>query len=75
MLWITLDHPRMNKICIANVYKPPQGNVQSFSDIIEEQVILLNAKYTLEPGIFILGDCHIDCMKPRETNTKAFYIG
>ena len=23
ILWLTLDHPRMNKICIANVYRPP----------------------------------------------------
>ena len=41
ILWLTLDHARMNKICIANVYRPPQGNVQIFCDILEEQITFI----------------------------------
>ena len=39
--WITLVHPRMNKICIANLYRPPEGNTQKFCDQLESQINLL----------------------------------
>ena len=71
ILWLTLDHPRMNKICIANVYRPPQGNVQIFCDILEEQITFLKEKFNHEPEIFIMGDCNIDYLRPREANTKS----
>ena len=68
--WITLIHPRMNKICIANLYRPPQGNIKKFCDQLENQINTVKNKYTHEPEIFILGDYNIDFLKPRDPNTK-----
>ena len=71
ILWLTLDHARMNKICIANVYRTPQGNVHIFCDILEEQITFIKENFNHEPEIFIMGDCNIDYLRPREVNTKS----
>ena len=63
--WITLVHPRMNTICIANLYRPPQGNIKKFCDQLESQINLLKNKYTHEPEIFILGDYNIDYIETK----------
>ena len=68
--WITLVHPRMNNICIANLYRPPQGNIKKCCDQLENQMNAVKNKYTHEPEIFILGDYNIDFLKPRDPNTK-----
>ena len=60
----------MNKICIANVYRPPQGNVQNFCDILEEQIVLIKNKYRHDLEICIMGDFNINYLGPREPNAK-----
>ena len=70
ILWLTFDHPRMKKICLANVYRPPEGNIKKFCDKLEDQLICLKNKYDIEPEIFIMGDCNIDYLKPRDPSTK-----
>ena len=71
ILWITISHERMNKICVATVYRRHQGNIKTNCDILEEQIIFLKEKYTNDPEIFIMGDCNIDYLRPRDPNTKS----
>ena len=64
ILWFTFEHPRMKKICLANLYRPPQGNIKRFCDKLEEQLLYLKEKYNTEPEIFVMGDSNKYPLKP-----------
>ena len=53
---------------IANVYRPPQGNVKKFIEYLRESLDLIDDKS--KKDVFILGDFNIDFKKKSDQNTK-----
>ena len=66
--WITLKYPKMRDIIIANVYRPPQGNVKQFCKYIKD--CLENINNLSKIDIFILGDFNINILKKSAEDTK-----
>ena len=64
-LWITILIPNMRKIVIGTIYRPPQGNVAIFLDLMENQIKDIHDKYNQPFDLFILGDVNIDYMNVR----------
>ena len=70
---LTLRPPSQKKFLLLNVYRPPSGNFQTFSDSLTEvmdQIVLNN---NLE--IFIMGDFNIDLSDPENQNAIALIEG
>ena len=64
-LWITILIPNMRKIVIGTMYRPPQGNIKKFTELIEKQVKDIHDKLSQPFDLFILGDINIDYMNIR----------
>ena len=58
--WILIDDPSMKDMVIANVYRPPDGNVKDFIKDISDKIDLLGRHRHKE--IFIMGDMNIDLL-------------
>ena len=59
-LWITILIPNMRKMVIGTVYRPPQGNIQNFMKLFEQQIKDIHDKHNQPFDLFILGDFNID---------------
>ncbi len=69
IMWLCFDLKDTRKTFIANVYRPPDGNMQNFTEMLELQTLDL---YTDgNPDSVIMGDTNIDLLK-RNTNTKKY---
>ena len=66
--WVTIKKLNNRKMYIANVYRPPQGNIKNFLDYI--QYCLNTFDERSKKDIFISGDFNIDVKKKSETNAK-----
>ena len=55
---ISINQPHVKKIAFINLYRPPQGNVTMFCDMLHDTIVSLNASTTHE--IFVLGDFNIN---------------
>ena len=64
-LWITILIPNMRKIVICTLYRPPQGNIKNFTNLVEKQIQDIYDKYGQPFDLFVLGDCNIDYMNIR----------
>ena len=60
---ISINQPHMKKIAFINLYRPPQGNVTVFCDILHDTIVTLNANATNEIEIFVLGHFNINYTK------------
>ena len=60
MLWITLNQPKMKKIIICNIYRPPYGNTASFCDILTNSINSLADMIDQNFELFIMGDFDIN---------------
>ena len=56
-LWITLKCRNMKPISICTIYRPPDGNQQTFNDLSNELIELAHNRLNHE--IFILGDFNL----------------
>ena len=54
-------------ILIANIYRPPQGNIDNFTQVLEN--ILINLELT-KIELFIMGDLNIDMLDKKNISTK-----
>ena len=66
--WLTLRFPKMKDIIIANIYRPPQGNVKEFCKYIRE--CLNDVSNISKKEIFIMGDFNIDINKKTSDDSK-----
>ena len=57
---ISINQPHVKKIAFINLYRPPQGNVTMFCDMLHDTIVSLNASTTHEIEIFVLGDFNIN---------------
>ena len=66
--WVTVKKQNNTKMHIANVYRPPQGNIKNFLEYLRE---CLNAiDNNCKKDIFVLGDFNINVKKKSEKNAK-----
>ena len=70
LLWISLNFPKSKKLIIGNVYRPPEGNVKSFCDLLDSTLTLIRDKQNNSHEIFILGDFNINVRTPSNPETK-----
>ena len=70
ILWITLNIPNCKKIIIANIYRPPQGNVKIFCDLLDNMVEEINTG-NKSYEFFILGDFNINYKASTNPQTKT----
>ena len=68
IMWVLLELPHTRNTYIANVYRPPDGNVVSALDIIENDIgtIMGNSN----PDIVLMGDWNIDVSKRDAASRK-----
>ncbi len=58
--WLKLSLPRTRPTYIANIYRPPEGNLENAQSIIENKLIDI---YAERPGdIVIMGDYNVDLL-------------
>ena len=67
--WLTITKPFMKKVIVANVYRPPKGDVGVFIDYITYCYEQLQNHVKNE--LFIMGDFNIDWIKQNEPKSKA----
>ena len=65
--WLELKFEHHRNIIIANLYRPPQGNVKKFMTYIESMV---NKTRVNNVDIFIMGEFDIDFLVKGEETTK-----
>ena len=55
--WVIIKQPHCKQIVIGNIYRPPQGNIDSFIEILEENVGNIDLT---KVELFLTGDFNID---------------
>ena len=71
IMWITINQPNMKKILVCNLYRPPQGNITQFCDIIDSQLGTIANKFNSPPEIFITRDFNVNYKDTQDVKSKA----
>ena len=66
--WVTIKKQNNRKIYIANIYRPPQGNIKTFIDYLRLCLNTIDDKSMKD--IFVMGDFNIDVKKKSDANVK-----
>ena len=61
---LSINQPHLKKIIIANLYRPPQGNISEFCDTLHDTIVSINSLINRDAEIFILGDVNINYLNP-----------
>ena len=69
--WIEIENKHCRNFIIANVYRPPDGNVKEFIDHLEASLNLLDLT---KNDIFIMGDFHLDYFDNKIHGVKELKI-
>ena len=64
MLWISLNKENMKKIIICNLYRPPQGNIATFCEILTNTVNSLSDEMTCDFDLIVMGDFNVNYRYP-----------
>ena len=65
--WVTIQQPNSKTIIIGNLYRPPQGNIDNFTRVLEN--VLSNIDLT-KNEIYIMGDLNVDMLDKKNISTK-----
>ena len=65
--WVSIKQPNSRTILIGNVYRPPQGNIETFIQVLED---ILTSMDLSKIELFIMGDLNIDILEKKNPNTK-----
>ena len=66
--WVTIKYPNSRTILIGNIYRPPQGNIDKFNQVLEEFFNKLDLR---KFEILLMGDMNIDLLdKNNEAGKK-----
>ena len=65
--WISIRQPNIKTIVVGNIYRPPQGNVDSFIQVLEDTLDCYDLNRT---EIYLMGDLNIDIMDKKNPSTK-----
>ena len=66
--WITIKNNNNRPMYVANIYRPPQGNMKTFIDYLRTCLNTFDDKYRKD--IFLIGDFNIDVKKKFDPVTK-----
>ena len=55
--WISINQPHSKQLIIGNIYRPPQGNIETF---IEKMDFILSSFNLNRVEIIVMGDFDID---------------
>ena len=69
MQWISIKQPHSKLILVGNVYRPPQGNIESFMQVLENVFSNID---TTNTEMYLMGDFNIDWMEIQNVTTKGF---
>ena len=69
MQWVSIKQPHTKLILIGNVYRPPQGNMEKFTQVLENSLLQIDMTKT---ELYIMGDFNIDMMDSQNMPTKDF---
>ena len=69
MQWLSISQKPNKTILIANCYRPPQGNIDRFIEILEN---ILDDMNLTKIEIFLLGDFNIDILEKNNDKNKKF---
>ena len=69
MQWLSISQKPNKTILIANCYRPPQGNIDRFIEILEN---ILDDMNLTKIEIFLLGDFNIDILEKNDDKNKKF---
>ena len=65
--WVSVKQPNSRTILIGNIYRPPQGNIETFTQVLED---ILAGMDLSKIEIFIMGDFNIDILDKKNPSTK-----
>ena len=64
-LWISIDKPAHKKLVVGLIYRPPDGDVETFITSLKHSYDTLNLNVRCTPDVVILGDFNIDYSKKK----------
>ena len=74
ILHVIIDEPHIKKCILINVYRPPQGNVENFTNKIIDNITYINNNYP-NAEIIMLGDFNLNvCDKNSEDSRNVRWI-
>ena len=68
--WLKLTLPRTRPTYIANVYRPPSGNLDTALNLIESKILDIHSENSGD--IVLMGDFNVDLLTKRDTKTKNY---
>ena len=66
--WVTISRPKTKRIVIANVYRPPDGNIENAFHCLKDSLKEIKKRDKCE--LIVLGDFNIDMAKQSEPAAK-----
>ena len=66
--WLTLKFPKMKDMIIANIYRPPQGNVKNFCKCLKDCLNDINSLSNKD--VVVMGDFNINILKKTSDDSK-----
>lgn len=61
ILWITIKHNFQRDIAVATVYRPPNGDLNEFVNMLTDSLLAMS-NHSVKKEIFILGDMNVDML-------------
>ena len=65
--WISIRQPNSKVIIIGNLYRPPQGNIENCTQVLENA---LDDIYMNRTEVYLMGDFNIDLLDKKNPATK-----
>ena len=65
--WVSIKQPHSKSLIIGNVYRPPQGNIESFINCLEDILTDINLERV---EVLLMGDFNIDILDKNNANRK-----
>ena len=69
MQWVSIKQPHSKLIVIGNLYRPPQGNIDTFTQVLENSLLQIDMTTT---ELYIMGDFNIDMMNSQSIINQGF---
>ena len=67
--WITIMIPNSKPILISNIYRPPQGNIESFNQVLDN---VFTEKDLSKFEFYLMGDLNIDMLDKQSDAYRKF---
>ena len=67
-MWFKLELKLTRPTYICNTYRPPSGNLEFFTDILEQKILDFYTEGQCDK--LILGDINVDFLKKTDPKTK-----